>query len=148
VHNAAAGYWSIATGARSASLSLAGFDGTVAATVFAARPSARHGPVLCCVYDAALPPPCVACATSRCRRRRPLALCPSARPQPVARLAVRIGTRRDASTPVRRQGSARCWAPIRRALLAAARSAGAPARRDHRDRLDDQPPAAVERIPA
>ncbi len=93
VHNAAAGYWSIGTGARAASLSLGAFDGTVAATLFAAAGKARQAPVLCCVYDAALP------ATLRRLRdismpfAGALVLCAERPAAPVARLAVRIGAR-------------------------------------------------------
>ncbi len=149
VHNAAAGYWSIATGARSASLSLAGFDGTVAATVFAAAAKARHGPVLCCAYDAALP--------ATLRRLRDIAvpfagallLCPERPAAPVARLAVRIGTRGDASTPVRTPGLGALLGanPIARLLPlleALARPHAATIAID----WDDQPPLLVDVTPA
>ena len=59
VHNAAAGYWSIATGARGPSCSLSGHDATAAAGLVEALSLVVHEdqPVLLAVYDIPTPPP-------------------------------------------------------------------------------------------
>jgi hypothetical protein len=57
VHNAPAGYWSIAAGCREPSVSIGAFDATVAATLLTAAVQARRRAVLVCVYDAPLPEP-------------------------------------------------------------------------------------------
>lgn len=59
VHNAPAGYWSIATGSRSPSTSLAGYDGSFGAGLLeAATQVALEGrPALLAVYDTVPPPP-------------------------------------------------------------------------------------------
>ncbi len=59
VHNAPAGYWSIATGARTPSTSLAGFDATFAAALLSASAQviAERTPVLLVVYDLPFPEP-------------------------------------------------------------------------------------------
>jgi Beta-ketoacyl synthase, N-terminal domain len=58
VHNAAAGYWSIATGSRQASTSIAGWDDTFAIGLLEAslQVITEGGPVLLVAYDAPLPP--------------------------------------------------------------------------------------------
>ncbi len=62
VHNAAAGYWAIATGSMSASLSLSAHDGSFGAGLLeAATAVACEGqPVLLVTYDAPTPPPLAA----------------------------------------------------------------------------------------
>ncbi len=62
VHNAAAGYWSIATGSRAPSTSLAGYDGSFSAGLLeaAAQVSLEGWPTLLAVYDIPPPPPLLA----------------------------------------------------------------------------------------
>ncbi|MCF6209260.1 MAG: beta-ketoacyl synthase chain length factor [Gammaproteobacteria bacterium] len=62
VHNAAAGYWSIATGSRAPSISLAGYDGSFSAGLLeAATQVMLEGlPALLAVYDIPPPPPLLA----------------------------------------------------------------------------------------
>jgi hypothetical protein len=62
VHNAAAGYWSIATGARAASTSLCAQQGSFAAGLVeaAVQACAEHRPVLLVAYDVPPPPPLAA----------------------------------------------------------------------------------------
>jgi len=59
VHNAVAGYWSIATGSRAPVTCLGCHDATVAASLLkaAAEAVATGGPVLLCLYDAPMQPP-------------------------------------------------------------------------------------------
>ncbi len=59
VHNAPAGYWSIATGARTPSTSLAGYDATFAAALMAASAQVigEEIPVLLALYDLPFPDP-------------------------------------------------------------------------------------------
>lgn len=62
VHNAAAGYWSIATGAAGPSTSLSAYDDTVGATLLEAAALAREEeiPVLCMACDQRPVPPLLA----------------------------------------------------------------------------------------
>ncbi len=62
VHNAAAGYWSIATGSRAPSISLAGHDGSFSAGLLeaATQVAIERLPVLLAVYDIPPPPPLLA----------------------------------------------------------------------------------------
>jgi len=62
VHNAAAGYWSIATGARGASTSLCAHQGSFAAGLVeaAAQACSENRPVLLVAYDLPPPPPLAA----------------------------------------------------------------------------------------
>jgi hypothetical protein len=59
VHNAAAGYWSIATGSRQPASCLAGHDATPAAALLKAMAAVRATllPQLLCIYDAPMPMP-------------------------------------------------------------------------------------------
>jgi Beta-ketoacyl synthase, N-terminal domain len=59
VHNAVAGYWSIAAGSAKPVTCLSGYDATfgVALLKAVAEVAAEGVPVLLCVYDAPLPPP-------------------------------------------------------------------------------------------
>ena len=90
VHNAAAGYVNIATGCRMPSISIGAFDGTVAATLFAASVQARRGPVLAGVYDAALPPPLCGIRPIMVPFGAALVLAPERPRAPLARLAFEI----------------------------------------------------------
>ena len=62
VHNAAAGYWSIATGARAPSTSLCAHQGSLAAGLLEAvvQAAAEQSPVLLVAYDVPPPPPLAA----------------------------------------------------------------------------------------
>jgi hypothetical protein len=90
VHNAAAGYWSIATGAKAPSNALCAFDASFAAGLLEALAQARvdRTRVLLIAYDAQYPPPLYA--------KRPIpdafgvafVLSPEPGPAAVARLAV------------------------------------------------------------
>jgi hypothetical protein len=68
VHNAAAGYWSIATHSTRPSTSIGGHDCTFAAALLkaAAEATTEGTPVLLCVYDAPLPPPLAATRPTAC----------------------------------------------------------------------------------
>lgn len=59
VHNAAVGYWAIATGSRHGATSLTAAEETLAAAILKASMQALSGevPVLLCVYDVPFPPP-------------------------------------------------------------------------------------------
>jgi hypothetical protein len=59
VHNAAAGYWSIATGSQQSTTCIAGHDSTAGAALLkaVAEVQAEDRPLLLCVYDVPLPPP-------------------------------------------------------------------------------------------
>lgn len=59
VHNAAAGYWSIANGSRAPATCLGAHDATWSAALLkaAAEVAAEHAPVLLVAYDHPLPPP-------------------------------------------------------------------------------------------
>jgi hypothetical protein len=99
VHNAAAGYWSIATGVRAPSISIGAYDGTVAATLFAAAAAAvaRRVPVLACVYDAVMPPTLRRLRDITQPFASALVLCPERPSTAIARLAVRMGARSAAT---------------------------------------------------
>jgi hypothetical protein len=62
VHNAAAGYWSIATGSHQPASCLAGHDSTAAAALLKAMASVHveRQPILLCVYDVPMPEPLAA----------------------------------------------------------------------------------------
>jgi len=59
VHNAAAGYWSIATASQQPTTCIAGHDATAGAALLKAVAEVQAGdrPLLLCVYDVPLPPP-------------------------------------------------------------------------------------------
>jgi hypothetical protein len=59
VHNAAAGYWSIATGSRQPASCLAGHDATPAAALLKVMATVRstRQPQLLCIYETPMPPP-------------------------------------------------------------------------------------------
>ena len=93
VHNAAAGYWSLATGATAASTALCAYDGSFAAGLIEALATmaADGGPVLLSAYETTYPEPLHA--------KRPLpdafavamVLAPSPSERASAKLAVTIG---------------------------------------------------------
>lgn len=60
VHNAPAGYWSIATGSRRPATCIGCNDDTWAASLLVALAGLRDGPVLLCCYDHPLPQPLLA----------------------------------------------------------------------------------------
>jgi hypothetical protein len=92
VHNAAAGYWSLATGATAASTSLCAHDGSFAAGLLEALAllAAHHAPVLLSAYETSYPEPL--------RAKRPLpdsfavalVLTPAPAPNSRARLSARL----------------------------------------------------------
>ncbi|HEX4268106.1 MAG TPA: beta-ketoacyl synthase chain length factor [Steroidobacteraceae bacterium] len=92
VHNAAAGYWSLATGATAASTSLCAYDGSFGAGLLEALAlvSADRVPVLLSAYETSYPEPL--------RAKRPLpdsfavalVLTPAPGPNALARLAVSL----------------------------------------------------------
>lgn len=95
VHNAAAGYWSIATGAKTASNALCGFDASFTVGLLEAltQLTVENTPILLVAYDAQYPPPLYA--------KRPIpetfgvafVLSPDARPAAMARLDVSLSDR-------------------------------------------------------
>lgn len=97
VHNAAAGYWSIATGSTRPSVSVGGHDQVFAAGLLhaAMRVSVTGAAVLFCAYDAPLNEPLAQCRPTTAPFAAGLVLAPPAqdgrRPDPpaVARLEIR-----------------------------------------------------------
>ncbi|HXQ64448.1 MAG TPA: beta-ketoacyl synthase chain length factor [Steroidobacteraceae bacterium] len=95
VHNAAAGYWSIATGAMAASTTLAAYDAGFAAGLLEAlaQVATDRRPVLLVAYDSGYPPPL--------QQKRPLAdafgaalaLAPEHGPRSLARLTASMSDR-------------------------------------------------------
>jgi hypothetical protein len=92
VHNAAAGYWSIATGAMAASQVLCAYDASFAAGLLEAlaQVAAEGHPVLLVAYDAEYPPPIHAARPVPDAAGVALLLSPAAGPRALARLAVRF----------------------------------------------------------
>lgn len=100
VHNAAAGYWSIATQSRAASTSLCGYDASFAAGLIdaAAQVSAEHAPAALIAYDQPYPQPLHA--------KRPLAgsfavalvITHSGTPRAFARVDLELTTGAEATT--------------------------------------------------
>ncbi|MEJ0070363.1 MAG: beta-ketoacyl synthase chain length factor [Pseudomonadota bacterium] len=91
VHNAPAGYWSIATGTHAPTLSIGAFDATVAATLLSAAVHARQCATLVCVYDAALPEPLRTVRPVPLPFGAALVLSPTPSATSVARLTLRLG---------------------------------------------------------
>jgi beta-ketoacyl synthase-like protein len=81
VHNAAAGYWSIAAKSTRPSTCIGGQDWTFAASLLkaVAEVTAEGAPVLMCVYDAPLPPPLAAVRPTTCGFAVGMVLSPEAR---------------------------------------------------------------------
>jgi hypothetical protein len=101
VHNAAAGYWSIATGAQAPSLSIGAFDATAAATLMSAAVGTHDRVAVVCLYDAALPEPLRAARAITLPFGAALVLSPTPTPGALARLALRLGAPATPPTPLR-----------------------------------------------
>jgi hypothetical protein len=88
VHNAAAGYWSIATGSRASATSIGCHDATFGVALLKAAAEARveAEPVLLCVYDAPLPWPLAAQGSADVPFAAGFLLSPDAAPDALARL--------------------------------------------------------------
>ena len=80
VHNAAAGYWTIATGSRAPVTCLSGHDGSFAAGLLRATAEvcSAGGPVLLVVFDLPVPPPMMALRGTRFAFATALVLAPAA----------------------------------------------------------------------
>ncbi len=125
VHNAAAGYWTIATGSREAATSLGCHDATFAAALLKAMAelTVERRPVLLCVYDAALPEPLLAKRHTGAAFAAALVLAPEQDQRAFARVAVRYRPEipeaeaerplleglRDIAAAIRRRGRCGCW---------------------------------------
>jgi hypothetical protein len=101
VHNAAAGYWSIATGSRQPATCLGCHDATFAAGLLKAMAEVAcdRRPVLLCVYDHPLPPPMDAKRPIGVPFAIGLVLAPRGTGTAMARISVRYATGRAAFAP-------------------------------------------------
>jgi hypothetical protein len=92
VHNAAAGYWSIAAGATGPSVSVGGHDQVFAAGLLhaMARRAAEGGPLLLCAYDAPFPEPLAARRPTAFPFAAALVLTAAAGPAALARIEARF----------------------------------------------------------
>lgn len=111
VHNAAAGYWSIATGSRAPVTCLSGHDGSFAAGLLRAAAEVATGaaPVLLVAYDAPVPWPLVAVRPTRVGFAAALVLAPVAGSvPPLGEIAVGF-----APGPADAAGSVPLAAPLR-----------------------------------
>jgi hypothetical protein len=90
VHNAAAGYWSIATGSSQPASCLAGYDATPAAALLKAMAAVQitRQPQLLCIYEAPLPAPLDAKRPTLGPFGVGLVLAPEAKDTTLARLSV------------------------------------------------------------
>ena len=97
VHNAAAGYWSLATGATAASTALCAFDGSFAAGLLEALAlvTVDRQPVLLSAYETSYPEPLRATRPLPDSFAVALVLTPAAGPNPRARLTASL---RDGAT--------------------------------------------------
>jgi hypothetical protein len=117
VHNAASGYWGIATGATSASNALCAHDASFAAGLLESLVQIRtdETPVLLIAYDADYPEP------MRARRPIPdafgvaLLLAPAAK-RPLARISAELSTARAAVLPDAQLEALRAQIPAARSL--------------------------------
>lgn len=93
VHNAAAGYWNIATGARTPANSLAAFDDSFAAGLLeaAVQVAAENIPVLLVTFDLPFPSPLDAARTIAAPFAAALLLTPQATNPGMARLQISLG---------------------------------------------------------
>jgi len=91
VHNAAAGYWSIATGSQQSTTCIAGHDATAAGAILkgVAEVQAENRPLLLCVYDVPLPTPLDVKHPTEGSVGVGLVLAPELAPGGMARIAVR-----------------------------------------------------------
>jgi len=118
VHNAPAGYWSIATGAMAASTALCAYDASFAAGLLEAvtQVVVDRSPVLLIAYDTGYPPPL--------RQKRPLTDCfgaafvlaPARGPRSLARLTVGLSDRSADSMPQAQLERLRLGTPAGRSL--------------------------------
>nr|WP_304502919.1 beta-ketoacyl synthase chain length factor [Caldovatus aquaticus] len=92
VHNAAAGYWSIAAASQRPSVALGGHDHAFAAGLLhaAARVAATGAPVLLCAYDAPLDEPLAQCRRTEVPFAAALVLAPPGRATPAAAACARL----------------------------------------------------------
>lgn len=90
VHNAASGYWSIATGSRQPTSCLSGHDATAAAALLKAVAAAtvEQLPVLLCVYEVPMPEPLASRRPTAGSFGAALVLAPQAEPGVLARLSL------------------------------------------------------------
>lgn len=119
VHNAAAGYWNIATGARTPANSLAAFDASFAAGLLeaAVQVAAENIPVLLVVFDLPFPAPLDAARTITAPFAAALLLTPQATETSLARLRISLGTEQPENAMERAELEAlRCGNPAARAL--------------------------------
>lgn len=100
VHNAAAGYWNIATGARTGANSLASFDASFAAGLLeaAVQVAAENIPVLLVAFDLPFPSPLNEVRTIAAPFAAALLLTPQATATSMARLQISLGEERADST--------------------------------------------------
>jgi len=130
VHNAAAGYWGIATGAMAPSQVLCAFDASFAVGLLEAlaQVSATATPILLISYDAEYPEPIHATRPVPDAAGVALLLTPHAGPRSLARLAVRLDETPATAMIVSALDKLRTDIPAMRALplldLLARRSAG------------------------
>ena len=118
VHNAAAGYWSIATGAKSASNALCGFDASFTVGLLEAMTqlTVENTPVLLVAYDAQYPPPLYAKRPISAAFGVAFVLSPDARPTAMARLEVGLSDRQADRMDDPRLESLRTSIPAARSL--------------------------------
>ena len=101
VHNAAAGYWTIAAGSRKPSVSVCGYDATFAAGLVEAvsQVHAEGVPVLLVAYDLPYPEPLYAVRPFAHPVAVALLLAPEPAPGTLARLDIEVAPEASASTP-------------------------------------------------
>lgn len=119
VHNAAAGYWNIATGARTGANSLAAFDASFAAGLLeaAVQAVAENIPVLLVAFDLPFPSPLNEVRTITVPFSVALLLTPHAATTSLARLRISLGTEQADSAMERAEIEAlRVGNPAARAL--------------------------------
>jgi hypothetical protein len=130
VHNAAAGYWGIATGAMAPSQVLCAYDASFAAGLLEAlaQVSATATPILLISYDAEYPEPIHAARPVPDAGGVALLLSPRAGPHSLARLAVRLDEAPATTLPLPALETLRTDIPAMRGLplleLLATRTAG------------------------
>jgi hypothetical protein len=103
VHNAAAGYWHIATNSREASTSLACHDASFAAGLVDAASRVVTGakPMLLVAYDLTYPEPLAAVRSLSCDFGAALVLTPEASERAIARLEIALCPAAHAATPMK-----------------------------------------------
>lgn len=101
VHNAAAGYWTIAARSQSPSVSLCGYDGSFAAGLVeaASQVEADDAAVLLVAYDVPYPPPLYVVRPIGQPFAVAMLLAPRPRPATLARLRIAVAADEGACTP-------------------------------------------------